>query len=343
MTINVVSNVAGSIGMLAAGPASLASAGSGVALDFAALLSGQTLASTLASSQGSIPNLSGKAESTGMLAEEAETTSDSILDPSLIAAMIGFPPAQAPSIQTPGTSRAASSEEDGATSRNIISGLTERRLGKPDAEDHSAPGKGNTGLLSALQETPAQTASAGEAANIAVDTTETNSAGSFQIAMNHAAQQHEKVTQKQPSISQPLSSDAWPAQFGEKIVWLAKNDQQSAQININPPQLGPIQITLQLNGDQANAIFASPHAEVRQAIESAMPQLREMLASAGISLGDANVGANLAQQRQDNPFQSANKNQSGDENAILPANEKVASTGASRGLHGGRGLVDLFA
>jgi flagellar hook-length control protein FliK len=155
--------------------------------------------------------------------------------------------------------------------------------------------------------------------------------------------QQEKVAAKQSMVSTPLTSEAWPKQFGEKIVWLARNDQQTAQININPPQLGPIQITLHLNGDQASAIFASPHAEVRQAIEAAMPQLKEMLSSAGINLGDANVGANLAQQNPDNPFLAANKNQSGHENAILPANENAASTGVSQVLQRGRGLVDLFA
>jgi hypothetical protein len=79
------------------------------------------------------------------------------------------------------------------------------------------------------------------------------------------------VPNPQTRISTPLHAEAWPQQFGEKVVWMAKNDQQTAQININPPQLGPVQITLSLSGDQATAVFASPHAEVRQAIESSLP------------------------------------------------------------------------
>ena len=145
------------------------------------------------------------------------------------------------------------------------------------------------------------------------------------------------------TVDTHLHEASWPHQFGEKIVWLARNDQQSAQININPPQLGPVQITVSLNGDQATLAFASPHAEVRQAIESAMPQLKEMLSTAGINLGQSNVGANMGQNNPETPFQSANGTRLANENAILPANDIAAGAGSTPALQRGRGLVDLFA
>src|SRR5574343_750821 len=169
---------------------------------------------------------------------------------------------------------------------------------------------------SANQETAAQTLTAatgstelGESsANIAALATDaaSNSAANFAAALQQAGKSGPAVHESHSaSIPAHLSASNWPEQFGEKIVWMAKQDLQVAQININPPQLGPVQITLNLSGDQATAVFASPHIEVRQAIESSIPQLREMLASAGINLGDANVGANLAQQNPNTPFQTA--------------------------------------
>lgn len=166
---------------------------------------------------------------------------------------------------------------------------------------------------------------------------------SFAAGLTAASQQRGISTETQTTAAKPAHSETWPQQFSEKIVWMAKNDQQAAQINISPPQLGPVQITLNLNGDSANVLFASPHAEVRQAIESSLPQLREMLASAGISLGESNVGANLAQQNQNNQFMMADKNQSTLENAILPANEAVPTASSVQLPKAGRGLVDLFA
>lgn len=166
---------------------------------------------------------------------------------------------------------------------------------------------------------------------------------SFAGSLTAAAQQRGISTEIQTTTTKPTHAETWPQQFSEKIVWMAKNDQQTAQINISPPQLGPVQITLNLNGDSANVLFASPHAEVRQAIESSLPQLREMLASAGISLGESNVGANLAQQNQNNQFMMADKNQSTLENAILPANETAPTASSGQLPKAGRGLVDLFA
>ncbi len=143
------------------------------------------------------------------------------------------------------------------------------------------------------------------------------------------------------SIPTPLRDAAWAQDFSERVVWLARNDQQTAQISINPPQLGPVQIALNLNGDQATASFVSPHAEVRQAIEDALPRLREMLAGAGIDLGQANVGSQLAQQGADR--QAPDTPRFADDKAILPGDSGPAATAAVSPLKSGRGLVDLFA
>ena len=150
--------------------------------------------------------------------------------------------------------------------------------------------------------------------------------------------------EKATEISSPIHSEKWPTQFGEKLVWLAKNEVQTAQISINPPQLGPIQINLTLNGDQATAVFASPHAEVRHAIEDAMPQLKEMLSSAGINLGQSDVGSNMAQQQTfTNTPQNSRGPKNTDENAILPGNNLMSDISPSTLIRRGNGMVDLFA
>lgn len=146
-----------------------------------------------------------------------------------------------------------------------------------------------------------------------------------------------------PAVQAPLHDGRWASDFGQKIVWMAKADQQDAQININPPELGPVQITLNLKGDNASATFASPHAEVRQALESAMPRLREMMAEAGIALGQTNVGSQFAQQTpQENRQPPSDSPRFAVDNAILSSQSGVAAT-ATTGASRGQGLVDLFA
>lgn len=178
-------------------------------------------------------------------------------------------------------------------------------------------------------------------ANIAAETAAQASAA---IATAKASTENRSHATTAPAeIETHLQSPSWGQDFGNKVVWMAKNDQQSAQININPPQLGPVQITLQINGDQATAIFASPHTEVRQAIEGSLSQLRDMLATAGINLGQADVGANMARHNDNTHFQSANGNRAPDETAILPDIGRPTDGAPSALAQRGRGLVDLFA
>ncbi|MDD3481942.1 flagellar hook-length control protein FliK [Azovibrio restrictus] len=140
-------------------------------------------------------------------------------------------------------------------------------------------------------------------------------------------------------LNTPVQDSRWSQEFGEKIVWMARNDQQQAQLSLNPAHLGPLQITLSLDSDQASANFTAATPEVRQAIEDALPRLREMLASAGISLGQTQVGTQAQQEQAQERQDRAGTRSQGDE-AIL----EVSSGSASSVLpQRGNGLVDLFA
>lgn len=185
-------------------------------------------------------------------------------------------------------------------------------------------------------------------ANLAVESNTANTTPSTFATMLAAqtgpAQHAQPATPTSPpTVTTPLQDSHWAQDFSERIVWVAKNDQQVAQINITPAQLGPVQITLNMNGDQASITFASPHAEVRKAIEDAMPNLREMLSTTGISLGQSNVGAQLQQQQRDTSPQFTNGNRSAGETAILPADNRSGSISTGLPIQRGRGLVDLFA
>ncbi len=184
--------------------------------------------------------------------------------------------------------------------------------------------------------------SSGESANLAGESTAAF-ANALSARQSAAGSEAPAAPAAQARIDTPLHSPAWSHSLGDRMVWLARNEQQSAQISITPPQLGPIQITLNLNGDQASAVFASPHAEVRQAIQDALPQLRDMLSAAGINLGQANVGSQMAQQGREFAEQFAAGNRSGGETAILPADDQAAVHSAGLPLQRGRGMVDLFA
>lgn len=264
---------------------------------------------------------------------------------------------QAPSAETVASALAGTTPRLPAgnnTGKNGIDDTAARA--KPSVKESVMPGlegKPNNTMPAApltTTENPLPTGKSVEnpspAANIAVEssTPPTGQESSLLAAGNgNQAAKLDAAAQVKNEVTTPLHNNGWARDFSDKVVWLAKNDQQQAQININPPQLGPIQITLNISGDQASAVFTSPHAEVRQVIENSLPQLKEMLSGAGINLGQADVGANLAQQNRETPSQSMNGNRFANENAILPGNGNTGDNKISAPLQRGRGLVDLFA
>src|SRR5690606_16754205 len=98
-----------------------------------------------------------------------------------------------------------------------------------------------------------------------------------------------------------MGQPQWNDEFAQKIVWLTHQQHQVAELRLNPANLGPVEIMLSLTGDngtQASAQFVSPHLTVREAIEAALPRLREMMAESGIQLGDVMVGAESFQRQE---------------------------------------------
>ena len=140
-----------------------------------------------------------------------------------------------------------------------------------------------------------------------------------------------------------VGSPAWDQQLGQKVVWMAAGGDQSATLTLNPPDLGPVQVVLTVTNDQADAAFMSAQPEVRQALEAAMPRLREMMSEAGIAFGSATVSAGTPEQQNNGERAASGERRgngqsggaSGGEIAIAPA-----TAGRSRAS---LSAVDTFA
>ncbi|MFT3851039.1 MAG: flagellar hook-length control protein FliK [Propionivibrio sp.] len=140
-----------------------------------------------------------------------------------------------------------------------------------------------------------------------------------------------------------VRDQSWSSEFSQKIVWLANNDKQSAQLTLNPPQMGPIEISLSVDKGSASAAFVSANPEVRDAIETALPRLREMFASAGIQLGQTNVSSESFRQQGESSAGNPARSQTQGDNAILAGGSGESLTARAFLGRAGNGLVDLFA
>ena len=122
--------------------------------------------------------------------------------------------------------------------------------------------------------------------------------------------------------------------------------EQSATLTLNPPDMGPMQVVLSVTNDQATVTFSAAQPEVRQALENAMPKLREMMGENGISLGNASVNAGTPDQRQAQQGEQS-RNQGRHERALWRHRRRGRADLARAESQGrasdGTGLVDTFA
>lgn len=140
------------------------------------------------------------------------------------------------------------------------------------------------------------------------------------------------------AVEAPVKSPAFAGELAEKVVWMAGRQGQVAELTLNPPHLGSVEIRLTVSGGEAGAQFFSANPSVRDAIEAAMPKLRELMAQAGLNLGDANV--------RDQAFnQERGEGSSGTRSASLSSEPEgtLSGMGNSAPRRIGVGLVDLYA
>ncbi|AXR05746.1 flagellar hook-length control protein FliK [Salinimonas sediminis] len=78
-------------------------------------------------------------------------------------------------------------------------------------------------------------------------------------------------------------------QLTEKVRWMVNSRNMMAEIRLDPPEMGSMQVRVNVQGDAASVSFVVQSAQTRDALNDAEPRLREMLAEQGIELGQSSV------------------------------------------------------
>lgn len=98
-------------------------------------------------------------------------------------------------------------------------------------------------------------------------------------------------------LTAAIGSTDWAADLGQQMVDMVTRGDQQVDLRLHPAELGPLSISLNLNDGTTQAQFQVAHASVRAAVEQALPQLREALATQGIALGQASVNDQSSRQQ----------------------------------------------
>ncbi|SUD40691.1 flagellar hook-length control protein [Ectopseudomonas mendocina] len=165
-------------------------------------------------------------------------------------------------------------------------------------------------------------------------------------ALNHQA----GAAQRLPLVpGQPVAMQqgGWSEAVVDRVMWLSSQNLKSAEIQLDPAELGRLEVRVNLSQDQAQVTFASPNAGVREALEGQMHRLRELFAQQGMNLADANVSdQSLSRGWQGQGQGEGGRGGSGSRDGLLAGEELqpgVHQEVRSERLTSGRGLVDYYA
>ncbi len=100
----------------------------------------------------------------------------------------------------------------------------------------------------------------------------------------------------QAKLNVPPSNPQWSEQISKRISMMASEGLQTARIQLDPPELGSLEIKIKVQQDQVSVSFASNNGQVRDVLDSQSARLRELMEQQGINLADVNVSEQGQQQ-----------------------------------------------
>lgn len=129
----------------------------------------------------------------------------------------------------------------------------------------------------------------------------------------------------------------WQEAMNNQVMRMTQQGNELATLTLSPPDLGPVQVVLRVDNQSVDTAFISDNANVRQALEDGLQDLKERMASQGLQLGNTFVGnGNQAQQH----FESQARPSSTPLTALNPNTKQDTVVAPVRTLP--IGLVDTF-
>jgi flagellar hook-length control protein FliK len=101
------------------------------------------------------------------------------------------------------------------------------------------------------------------------------------------------------SIDLPVSHAEWGDKVAGKLTWLTARNMSVAEIHLTPPDMGPMEVRVQVQQDQANISVHSANPVVREQLELHSHRLRDMLNEQGFSLEQFDVSDSGRDQARD--------------------------------------------
>ena len=144
----------------------------------------------------------------------------------------------------------------------------------------------------------------------------------------------------------PMQQGGWSEAVVDRVMVMSSQNLKSAEIQLDPAELGRLEVRISVNQEQSQVTFASPHAGVREALDSQMHRLRELFAQQGMNQLDVNVSDQSLSRGWQGQEGDGGKGRGGSSGELLGADEELHSStveSARATSVSARGLVDYYA
>lgn len=162
----------------------------------------------------------------------------------------------------------------------------------------------------------------------------------------------QSVRHESAALPTPIDHPDFAQALADKMrLWVntSRTDgPMTAELHLNPAEMGPIQVKIALEGQSAKVDFAAAAAETRKAIEASLTVLSSALSDVGLNLTGGGVSSQTAQQSFGQQSTPSNGARGASANTAGSSDAGVEVDGASmRGLNTSRagrpGGLDLYA
>ncbi|WP_018990290.1 flagellar hook-length control protein FliK [Aromatoleum toluclasticum] len=150
-------------------------------------------------------------------------------------------------------------------------------------------------------------------------------------------------TPPQLQVHTPAGQRAWAEDVGNRMMWMVGRNESKAELVLTPAHLGKLEVSIQISGDQTTAHFVAASAAARDALEQAMPRLREVLQQAGINLGQTNVSTQGDPRAQQDGGNGSGRGQRGATGTDQAGEARTVPLSPASWSRTGLGMVDIFA
>ena len=149
------------------------------------------------------------------------------------------------------------------------------------------------------------------------------------------------------NVATPVGQQGWSHEMAQRVTWLARAELREAQLQLHPRSLGPVEVRIAFGPEQQlHVSFSAVNPLAREALDSALPRLREMFEQQGLNLADANVSQESfaeQQRRHDSSAEQTGGYAVATSNAVEPGYAASENDPEHSPIHLGQGMLDAYA